>query len=804
MDIQILYHFKMTSVAGSSKILITESKPFKVEWEIADVIAEETDLDRTAVQNTIDMLEMAQTIPFIARYRRQQSNNMDVEKLRDVARLLQELKDVQAKAAYVAKQIQAKGKLTSTILRDLQRTTTVSEIECVFSPFKPASKKSLAERAKASGLEDAAKKFMKGGRMNFKLLVDPKTKGKEDVTAVQNGIMHIIAEIIASDKETLEQLKEISTDRESMIVVTPAKVRLDKNEKDPKKAKTASESHASLSENFDVYFRRKFFPLRDIQSFHVLAINRAEKNGVMSVKVTFPDRAVRRFDSFIVRKWTPPDATTDEYKLWKATFLDVYERLLLPRLIREIRSGLTKNAQSESLAIFGSNLKHLLMSPPILGKTIMAIDPGFSHGCKVAIISQRSEILQTGVFYLRFPNNSSAMLIRYLSTFKCQTIAIGNGTACRETEVFVSRILQTPELRPLNCSYCIVNENGASIYSVSPLAIEEMPDLDPNIRSAVSIARRLQNPLAELVKIEPKHLGIGQYQHDLPKGPLEKTLESVVEECVSFVGVDINSCSAELLRYVAGIGQAMAAKIIKHRVCEGPFINRSQLQEVKGLGKKTFQQCAGFIRVSPSETPENKTEDKVDSKTSSEIHQCRGKKRKHHETLSHNPLDTTWIHPESYEAAERLVSIIGLSTADVGSSKMKQMLDKILRNAGDETLADNIGVDVHTLKIIMDGLKSPSNFDIRSDFSEPVFKKGVTSADDLRIGTKLTGQVVNVVGFGAFVDVGVGSDGLIHTSKMRGKLVVQGNKVEVCVDSISGSKGHHSKLKIGLQLLRVM
>ncbi|PIK34680.1 putative S1 RNA-binding domain-containing protein 1 [Apostichopus japonicus] len=695
-------------------------------------------------------------------------------KLRDVARLLQELKDVQAKAAYVAKQIQAKGKLTSIILRDLQRTTTVSEIECVFSPFKPASKKSLAERAKASGLEDAAKKFMKGGRMNFKLLVDPKTKGKEDVTAVQNGIMHIIAEIIASDKETLEQLKEISTDRESMIVVTPAKVRLDKNEKDPKKAKTASESHASLSENFDVYFRRKFFPLRDIQSFHVShtegpCINRAEKNGVMSVKVTFPDRAVRRFDSFIVRKWTPPEATTDEYKLWKATFLDVYERLLLPRLIREIRSGLTKNAQSESLAIFGSNLKHLLMSPPILGKTIMAIDPGFSHGCKVAIISQRSEILQTGVFYLRFPNNSSAMLIRYLTTFKCQTIAIGNGTACRETEVFVSRILQTPELRPLNCSYCIVNENGASIYSVSPLAIEEMPDLDPNIRSAVSIARRLQNPLAELVKIEPKHLGIAS------------------------------------IRYVAGIGQAMAAKIIKHRVCEGPFINRSQLQEVKGLGKKTFQQCAGFIRVSPSETPENKTEDKVDSsKTSSEIHQCRGKKRKHHETLSHNPLDTTWIHPESYEAAERLVSIIGLSTADVGSSKMKQMLDKILRNAGDETLADNIGVDVHTLKIIMDGLKSPSNFDIRSDFSEPVFKKGVTSADDLRIGTKLTGQVVNVVGFGAFVDVGVGSDGLIHTSKMRGKLVVQGNKVEVCVDSISGSKGHHSKLKIGLQLLRVM
>lgn len=812
-----------------------ENFQFRPEWDIVSIISEELNLSSDAVRNTVDMLEAEQTIPFIARYRKEKTANMEVAQLREVFRLLEELKIVIQKAEYVAKQVHAKGKLTPNLLRDLQRATTVCEIEQVFAPFKPASKKTLAERAKQSGLEPLALQFMKGTKLNFQKYIDPNVQGKETLENLKSGIKHIVAESISKDQETLCELRKMPIMGDTVFEVTPAKNPI-KGSADTPRSKAKAISHEATSENYESYFNKKTYHMRDIQSFHVLAINRAETQKVMNVKVIFPEWVVRNFMKYLHRRWIPPAVSSEDYKFWEMILQDCYTRFLAPRLIREIRSDLTKKAEKASLDVFGENLKHLLMTPPVLGCTIMGIDPGFSHGCKIAIISETSEILQTGIVYLNLRKVCENKLIGYLKTHRCSTIAIGNGTACRETEVFVSDIVKKPEIAHLNCRYCIVNENGASIYSVSDLAQEEMPDLDPNIRSAVSIARRLQNPLAELVKIDPKHLGIGMYQHDLQKVPLKKKLDGVVEDCVSFVGVDINSCSPELLQYVAGVGPAMAKKIIKHRTMKGNFQNRMELQEVKGLGPKTFLQCAGFIRVNatsgyntevetdvagssaqvtvkqeePVVTVKQeqegfaiKKEDEPKSKKRKAETSTKGKK-KLKKTYLPNPLDKTWIHPESYEVTERLLKLAGALKSPIGSEAMREKVSAIVSSIGLETLAQNLEVGPHTLQVIIDGLKNPSNFDVRSDFSKPLFKRGLVSVNDLRVGTKLTGEVVNVVEFGAFVDIGVSHDALIHSSRMRNMKVIRGNKVEVAIVSINRAKSSSGKIRISLALNRVI
>ncbi|KAJ8023625.1 S1 RNA-binding domain-containing protein 1 [Holothuria leucospilota] len=488
-----------------------ENFQFRPEWDIVSIISEELNLSSDAVRNTVDMLEAEQTIPFIARYRKEKTANMEVAQLREVFRLLEELKIVIQKAEYVAKQVHAKGKLTPNLLRDLQRATTVCEIEQVFAPFKPASKKTLAERAKQSGLEPLALQFMKGTKLNFQKYIDPNVQGKETLENLKSGIKHIVAESISKDQETLCELRKMPIMGDTVFEVTPAKNPI-KGSADTPRSKAKAISHEATSENYESYFNKKTYHMRDIQSFHVssliiqylwsiqscgvkckeeinmglclmnkfkghmtgkggvfngiahktplivvfrpvLAINRAETQKVMNVKVIFPEWVVRNFMKYLHRRWIPPAVSSEDYKFWEMILQDCYTRFLAPRLIREIRSDLTKKAEKASLDVFGENLKHLLMTPPVLGCTIMGIDPGFSHGCKIAIISETSEILQTGIVYLNLRKVCENKLIGYLKTHRCSTIAIGNGTACRETEVFVSDIVKKPEIAHLNCRY---------------------------------------------------------------------------------------------------------------------------------------------------------------------------------------------------------------------------------------------------------------------------------------------------------------------------------------------------------------
>ncbi|KAM9053872.1 S1 RNA-binding domain-containing protein 1 isoform 2-T3 [Megaptera novaeangliae] len=561
----------------------------------------------------------------------------------------------------------------------------------------------------------------------------------------------------------------------------------------------------------------------------ILAINRGENLKILTVKVNISDGVKNEFCRWCIQnRWRPRGFARPELmKILYNSLDDSFKRLIYPLLCREFRAKLTSDAEKESVMMFGRNLRQLLLTSPVPGRTLMGVDPGYKHGCKLAIISPTSQILHTDVVYLHCGQGfrEAEKIKRLLLNFNCSTVVIGNGTACRETEAYFADLIMKNYFAPLDIVYCIVSEAGASVYSVSPEANKEMPGLDPNLRSAVSIARRVQDPLAELVKIEPKHIGVGMYQHDVSQTLLKATLDSVVEECVSFVGVDINICSEVLLRHIAGLNANRAKNIIEWREKNGPFINREQLKKVKGLGPKSFQQCAGFIRVNQDyirtfcSRQQTESAGKIQgvavaSSAGVEVtNEKQGKKKSKtavNAVLKPNPLDQTCIHPESYDIAMRFLSFVGGTLCEIGKPEMQQKINSFLDREGIEKTAERLQTTVHTLQVIIDGLSQPESFDFRTDFDKPDFKRSIVCLEDLQVGTVLTGKVENATLFGIFVDIGVGRSGLIpirnvteaklsKTKKRRSLGLGPGERVEVQVLNIDIPRS-----RITLDLIRVL
>ncbi|XP_074061233.1 S1 RNA-binding domain-containing protein 1 isoform X1 [Macrotis lagotis] len=788
----------------------------EMNWDMVQVLSERTNVESWVCANIICLFNDDNTIPFIARYRKELINNLDADALREIQQTLEELRTVAKKTHVMIQKIKKEGKLSESLLTALLNCRTLEELDHVSAPYKTGSKGTKAQRAKQLGLEGAAKTLLENpGALNLLSYVKPNVKGLSTLQEIEMGVQHILADMFAKDKDTLDFIRKLCLQRYVCIQSALAKVS-SKNEKDISKFQ--------LYQNFSCN-------IKSIQHHQILAINRGENLKILTVKVNIPDTVKNEFCSWCVQnRWRPLRYARPELmKILHDSVEDSYKRLIYPLLCREYRSKLTSDAEKESIMMFGRNLRQLLLTSPVPGRTLMGVDPGYKHGCKLAIISPTSQILHTDVVYLHSGQGfrEAEKIKRLLLNFNCSTVVIGNGTACRETEAYFADLIMKKYFAPLDVVYCIVNEAGASIYSVSPEANKEMPGLDPNLRSAVSIARRVQDPLAELVKIEPKHIGVGMYQHDVSQTLLKATLDSVVEECVSFVGVDINICSEILLRHIAGLNASRAKNIIEWREKNGPFINREQLKHVKGLGPKSFQQCAGFIRFNQEyirtfcSSLQNKSsagdqvlsigvEAPMDVQFTDEKQGKKKSKTASKATLKPNPLDQTCIHPESYDIAMRFLSLIDGNLCEIGQPEMQQKINLLLQKEGVEGIAKSLETTGHTLQIIIDGLSQPEGFDFRTDFDKPDFKRTIVCLEDLNVGTVLTGKVENATLFGIFVDIGVGKSGLIpirnvteaklsKVKKRRSLGLGPGERVEVKVINIDIPRS-----RITLDLIRVL
>ncbi|XP_036922532.1 S1 RNA-binding domain-containing protein 1 isoform X2 [Sturnira hondurensis] len=787
----------------------------EMSWDIVQVLSERTSIEPWVCANIIRLFNDDNTIPFIVRYRKELINNLDADYLREVQQTLEELRAVAKKVRSTIQKIKKEGKMSECLLRALLDCKTFEELEHVSAPYKTGSKGTKAQRARQLGLEEAARTLLENpGVLNLLSYVRPDVKGLSALQDIETGVQHILADMIAKDRETLDFIRKLCQNRYISIQSSLAKVSSKKvNEKDVDKF--------HLYQNFSCN-------LRNIQHHQILAINRGENLKILTVKVNIPDGVKNEFCRWCIQnRWRPRRFARPELmKILHNSVDDSFKRLIYPLLCREFRAKLTSDAEKESVMMFGRNLRQLLLTSPVPGRTLMGVDPGYRHGCKLAIISPTSQILHTDVVYLHCGRGfqEAEKIKRLLLNFNCSTVVIGNGTACRETEAYFADLIMKNYFAPLDVVYCIVSEAGASIYSVSPEANKEMPGLDPNLRSAVSIARRVQDPLAELVKIEPKHIGVGMYQHDVSPTLLKATLDSVVEECVSFVGVDINICSEVLLRHIAGLNANRAKNIIEWREKNGPFINREQLKKVKGLGPKSFQQCAGFIRIHQeyirklcSQQTESAGPNQGVAATppaGAEVPSEKPGKKKSktaaNAVLKPDPLDQTCIHPESYGIATRFLSFVGGTLCEIGKPEMQQKIKSFVEKEGIEKTAGRLQTTVHTLQVIIDGLSQPESFDFRTDFVKPDFKRSIVCLQDLQVGTVLTGKVENATLFGIFVDIGVGTAGLIpirniteaklsKTKKRRSLGLGPGERVEVQVLNIDAPRS-----RITLDLIRVL
>uniref|UniRef100_A0A674MD76 S1 RNA binding domain 1 n=1 Tax=Takifugu rubripes TaxID=31033 RepID=A0A674MD76_TAKRU len=646
-----------------------------MNWDLIELLSNLTCVERWVCENIIMLLREDNTVPFVVRYRKDMINHMDADSVRDV-----QLVSLAKKTQSVIQTLKKDGVLTTDLEQTLRSCRSVDELDHV-----AASSQKLAE----------PKHLALKWRLHCDHILTHFVflSGLSSVEEVATGVEHILADMIAKDPETLTHVKTLCENCPVTIQSSVSKAAL------KEKVQGKDIDKFQLYCDFTCNIHR-------IQPHQTLAINRGESLKILTVKVNIPDRVKSDFSRWCLNsRWRPKTMPREEHHLiLKNAVDDSYKRLIQPFLSRSYRTKLTSAAEKESIAMFVRNLRQRLLAGPVRGSIIMGVDPGYKHGCKLAILSPTSQILHTDIFYLHASSQQrEAEKLRYLmSKYSCTKVVIGNGTACRETESLFADLISRGNFHPLDVSYCITNEAGASIYSVSPEAVKEMPDLDPNLRSAVSIARRVQDPLAELVKIDPKHIGIGTYQHDVSTSALKAALDGVVQECVSFVGVDINMCSETLMRHVAGLNVGRARSIAEWREQNGPFINREQLKLVKGMGPKTYQQCAGFIRINPQ------------TRCSSKAAAKKGKgKAVISVSTSFNPLDQTCIHPESYHVAQRFLSIVGGSTDPIGSSQLRQRVENKLRSSSMEELAKTVDTSTETLQLITDGLTQPPGFDIR-------------------------------------------------------------------------------------------
>ncbi len=668
---------------------------------IAEILSQELGQKTEYVQNVINLMDEGNTIPFIARYRKEMHGTMDDTTLRALETRLNYLRNLQERRDEVKSSIESQGKLTDELSAAIDNAATLAEVEDLYRPYKQ-KRRTRGSIAREKGLEPlAAAIFQQDGQDPATLAlayIDPE-KGVETVEDALAGASDIIAEDLSDDAAIRKSLRELMN-RKAMLV---------SKAEDPEK-----DSVYRLYYDFSG-------PISRLMDHQILAMNRGEKEGFLKLTVTLPGNDGA---ALVCRAALKPTMTVSAFVRTAAE--DAYERVIFPSVQREIRADLTDRAASGAIANFALNLKPLLMQPPVKGFVTMGLDPGYRNGCKVAVVDPTGKVLDTSVVYPTFNDRKKQEAITILTGMirrhKVQHIAIGNGTASRETESMTVEMLQNlPEV-----SYMIVNEAGASVYSASPLAAEEFPDFDVNLRSAVSIARRLQDPLAELVKIDPKAIGVGQYQHDCPQKELDNALNGVVEDCVNAVGVDVNTASRSLLQQVSGLTATTAKNIVAYREENGSFTSRAQLKKVPKLGPKAFEQCAGFLRV-----PESK-----------------------------ELLDNTGVHPESYDAAKMLLNVLDCKKSDDLSD-----LTIKLEQFGTKKAADLCGIGEPTLIDIAKELSKPGR-DPRDDLPAPILRKDVLEMKDLKPGMELTGTVRNVIDFGVFVDIGVHQDGLVHISEV--------------------------------------
>ena len=678
-------------------------------------IARELDKRPEHVENVVRLLDEGNTIPFIARYRKELHGAMDDTALRTLEERLQYLRGLQERRETVKSAIEEQGKLTEELAAAIDSAQTLAEVEDLYRPYKQ-KRRTRATMAKEKGLEPLAELlFAQGPDCPDPLEEAAKyvdlEKGVETAEDALQGASDIIAEQISDDAELRKRLREL----------------LMKNGILRSAAATEEDSVYRLYYDFSQALSR-------LQGHQILAVNRGEKEELLKVSVELDRELALRT---VRRHVVVPGSRAMEFV--KAAAEDAYDRLIFPSLEREARSELTDRANEGAIGQFALNLRPLLMQPPVKGKVTMGLDPGYRMGCKVAVVDGTGKVLDTAVVYPTYnerkKDEAIAILAKLIKKHGVEHIAIGNGTASRETEQMAVELIRQVNAAGAHVSYMIVSEAGASVYSASKLAAEEFPQFDVNLRSAVSIARRLQDPLAELVKIDPKAIGVGQYQHDMPPKRLGEALDGVVEDCVNAVGVDVNTASPSLLQRVAGLNGTTAKNVVAYREENGPFTARKQILKVPKLGPKAFQQCAGFLRV-----PESKS-----------------------------VLDNTAVHPESYGAAEKLLSLTGHSLSDVGGGNLRDLPAQV-KSYGEERAAAECGVGVPTLRDVVGELMKPGR-DIRDDLPQPILRTDVLEIKDLKPGMVLTGTVRNVIDFGVFVDIGVHQDGLVHISQVADKFV---------------------------------
>lgn len=715
-------------------------------------IAEELSFRTEQVASVIDLLDDGNTVPFITRYRKEQTGNLDEEQIRAIQDRLRSLRQLSERASAILRLIDGQGKLTPRLRREIESATTLKRLEDLYLPFRP-KRKSRAEAARQKGLEPLADLLW--GTDHQDLSIDAaaaefvnEASGPATAADALAGASDIIAERIAEDVAVREAARKVAWRTGQLAAIL---------------ARSAGETAREFQNYVD--YREAVWK---IPPHRTLALNRGEKQKALRVRYEWDgDVAFNQISSML-------NLDTHPRKQFLSTSLqDALDRLIHPAMDREVRRELTEQAEKHAVTVFARNLRGLLLQPPLRRKRVLAIDPGFKTGCKVAVLDECGQCQHSDVVFVTGSSDKRVGNIRKLAglitDYQCDLIAIGNGTACRETEELVSDVIAShcPDIR-----YLIVNEAGASIYSASSVGREEFPDVDATVRGTISIGRRLQDPLSELVKIDPQHLGVGMYQHDVTPRLLKESLDSVVESCVNFVGVDLNTASASLLRYVSGLNQLIARRVVEWRQQHGRFSCRSQLLDVPGIGEATFTQAAGFLKI----------------------------------TGGNEPLDTTGIHPESYTVARQLLERLDVSDEILTATASERTeLQRQIEQLDRRKLAEQLGVGLPTLTDILAALARPGR-DPRTDLPKPVFRKGILKLEDLQPGMELTGTVLNVVDFGAFVDIGLKDSGLVHISQLANRfirtpheVVSVGDIVSVWVQSVDLERRRVSLTMLGVE-----
>jgi uncharacterized protein len=708
--------------------------------QMFQLIAGELGIKPWQVQNSVELMEEGNTIPFIARYRKERTGELDEEKLREIEERFKYLVNLSQRKEEILRLIDEQGKLTDELRQKIEACTKLQELEDLYLPFRP-KRKTRASVAREQGLEPLARLMQETADVarieEAAAAFINQEAGVDSTEKALQGAMDILAEELSEDAEIRKWVREYTW--KNGVLVSKAK--------DPE-ARSVYEMYYDFSE-----------PVHKMPPHRILAVNRGEREEFLKVKIEVAEEPIQAR----LEQWF----STEPHPFVKRVAEDSYKRLIAPSIEREVRAAMTEAAEEQAIRIFAENLRHLLLQPPVRGKMVLGIDPAYRTGCKWAVVDDTGKMLEVGVIYPTPPQEkvteAKEEILALLDKYPIEIIAIGNGTASRETEAFVAETIREAKRKVY---YVIVNEAGASVYSASKLAKEEFPDLEAAQRSAISIARRLQDPLAELVKIDPKSVGVGQYQHDVSQKRLSESLAQVVESAVNYVGVDVNTASTALLQYVSGISATVAKNIVKRREEIGRFRSREELKEVPRLGAKTFEQCIGFLRIPDGD----------------------------------NPLDRTPIHPESYPVVERLLETLQLSPAGIGTEAFNARLKQV----DVEKMATKLDCGVPTLRDIIDALLRPGR-DPRDELPAPILRSDVLKIEDLRIGMQLKGTVRNVVDFGAFVDIGLKNDGLLHISRMSKSfvknpmdVVTVGDIVDVWVVSVDVERE-----RVGLSLVPV-